>query len=177
MEVMLDIETLSTSPDAVILTLGAIKWNRRGELKPMSSMSKFYRRITLDSCLELGRKVDKDTKKWWDEQDADVRYEAFEHPDRIPLKQALEEFFRWYGSSRNVWSNGDDFDCVIVGESARACGLDVPWKFWQTRDVRTLYDLGNIRKSDLPNDLVHNALYDCYSQIVGVKKALENLNL
>jgi len=32
-DVMLDIETLSTSNNALILTIGAIKWNRKGVIK------------------------------------------------------------------------------------------------------------------------------------------------
>lgn len=177
MEVMLDLETLSVNPNAAILTIGAIKWNRRGPLLPMRELPQFYRRIELKSCVEVGREINEGTKKWWSEQSKEAQYEVFGHPDRIPLKQALEEFKEWYGFSTSVWANGDDFDCVILSESARACNVEVPWKFWQTRDVRTLYDLGNVKKRDLPNNGAHNALDDCYNQIIGVKRALKNLNL
>jgi DNA polymerase III epsilon subunit-like protein len=176
-DIMLDLETLSIRPDAAIIVIGAIKFFRKGSMISMEDSEKFYRRITVESCKEVGLRIDKETLEWWKTQDKNVLYEALENPDRVPLKQALQEFTEWMGNSKYVWGNGDDFDCTILGEAFSRCGMQIPWKFFLTRDCRTLFDLAGIKKSDLPSGLEHHAIHDCYRQIVGVKRSLQFLGL
>ena len=57
-EVMIDIETLSTRPNAVILTIGAIKFDRKGPLKKLEEMDQFYVRISKESCELSGMIID-----------------------------------------------------------------------------------------------------------------------
>ena len=174
-DIMLDLETLSVRPDAAIIVIGAIKFFREGDVLPLEKSDTFYRRITIESCKKAGLRIDNSTVRWWKEQDKAVRYEALENPDRIPLNQALREFAIWMGNSTYVWGNGDDFDCTILGEAFSRCNMKIPWKFFLTRDCRTLFDLAGIKKSDLPSGLEHHAIHDCYRQIVGVKKSLSLL--
>ena len=174
-DIMLDLETLSTRPNAAIVVIGAIKFNRSGPTPSYSTCNSFYRRIEITSCIENKLRIDDDTVKWWKEQDKNIQYETLYHPERIGIKQALIEFSQWMRGATYVWGNGDDFDCTILGEAYKRCKLDIPWKFWNTRDCRTLFDICGIQKSDLPQDNYHHALYDCYRQLVGVKKAFNKL--
>jgi DNA polymerase III epsilon subunit-like protein len=176
-DIMLDIETLSIRPNAAIIVIGAIKFFREGDVVSLEKSDKFYRRITIKSCKEAGLRIDNSTVQWWKQQDKDVRYEALYNPDRIPLKQALQEFATWMGNSTYIWGNGDDFDCTILGEAFSRCDMEIPWKFFLTRDCRTLFDLAGIKKADLPSGLEHHAIHDCYRQIVGVKNSLRRLGL
>ena len=177
-DVMIDLETLSTENNAAILTIGAIKFNRNTPIPPdLKDCDTFYRRITLQSCKTLGLHCCSTTELWWSNQSHEARHEAFEHPDRISLKKALIDMTIWLRGMKHIWSHGDDFDCIILGNAYKRCDLQVPWKFWNTRDTRTLYDLANITMADLPQDNAHHALYDCHRQIVGVHQSLENLNL
>lgn len=176
-DIMLDLETLSVRPDAAIIIIGAIKFCRKGNILSLEDSDKFYRRITIESCKKAGLRIDNSTMKWWNEQAKDVRYEALENPDRVPLEQALQEFSIWMGNSTYVWGNGDDFDCTILGEAFSRCNMEIPWKFFLTRDCRTLFDLAGIKKADLPRGLEHHAIHDCYRQIVGVKNSLRRLSL
>jgi hypothetical protein len=58
----------------------------------------------------------------------------------------------------------------------KVCDLTPPWKFWNLRDTRTLYDIGKVNLKDFEKSGVpHNSLYDCYKQTLGLHKALENL--
>jgi len=170
-EVMLDLETLSVRSDAAIIVIGAIKFNRNDAVKKMENMDTFYRRIDIESCEKAGLRIDTETKNWWYEQEHDVRYEALENPDRVLLKNALLDFSAWISPSNKIWGNGDDFDCSILAEAYAKCNLPIPWKFWMTRDCRTLFDIAHIKNKDLPNNSKHHALYDCYRQIIGVQKA------
>ena len=179
-QVMVDIETLSTRPDSVILVIGAIKFSRNGDLQHFEKLDKidvFYRRITIESCTDIGLRIDDSTLNWWKQQNQKARYEALENPDRIPLKQALQEFSNFIKNSSHIWDNSPDFDCTILGEAFNRCEIEIPWKFWNTRDCRTLFDLGGVSKVNMPSGDEHNAAHDCYRQIVGVKQALKNLSL
>ena len=76
---MVDLETLATSPDAVILTIGAVTFD------PASNkiFDKLYYRVDVESCDRLGMTVNDDTVEWWSKQAADVQTEAFaELPQR-----------------------------------------------------------------------------------------------
>jgi hypothetical protein len=184
-EVMLDLETLSVRPNAVILVIGAIKFNR-GEKwkenideKDFEKLNVFYKRINIDSCVKVGLHVDNETEKWWDQQADDLKYEALTHPDRVNLKDGLEAFKDWYGTNprTKIWGNGSSFDCTILGEAYKRCGMKIPWQYFLERDLRTIMDLGNIRMCNLPQYQKHHALYDCYRQIIGFQRSEKNLRI
>jgi hypothetical protein len=174
-EVMIDIETMSTEPNAAILTIGAIKFSKNNKIKPFQSYDKFYVRITKESCQNINCHYDSNTENWWRKQSAVARYEAIENPDRVGLGEALYRLSEWIGNSKIIWANSPNFDCVILENAYKKYNLDIPWKFWNLRDVRTLLHIANIRKHDLPDNTQHHALHDCYRQIVGVRKAIINL--
>jgi DNA polymerase III epsilon subunit-like protein len=178
-EVMVDIETLSTEANAVILSIGAIKFDRNGKLPESPEvMDTFYTRIARESCEVLGMHVDPDTVRWWSTQPADVRDEALENTsERLTIKDALAQFATWIGKSELVWGHGDDFDCVILGNAFKRCGMKTPWKFWDTRDTRTLFDIAGVRNSDLPANSKHHPIHDCYRQIAGVLMSLRKLGV
>jgi hypothetical protein len=175
-DVMIDIETWSTAPNATILTIGAIKFDRKGGfLKPMGQYETFYVRVDPQSCEAIGCYTDPNTVKWWKNQSRQAQYEAIENPDKMPITEALTKLSKWIGNSRYIWANSPSFDCVILESAYERCGLEIPWKFWNTRDCRTIFDLSGIRKNTLPAGNEHYAVADCYRQIVGVKRALKKL--
>jgi DNA polymerase III epsilon subunit-like protein len=177
-DVMIDIETLSIRPNATIVSIGAIKFNRLGPLQKLESMDQFYVRVSRESCEILGSQTDKETIDWWAKQDEKVRYEALENPeDRLDIKEALIKLREWIGKSTIVWGHGDDFDCVVLNEAYRMCGQETPWKFWNTRDTRTVYDLSGIRITDLPPNDKHHPIHDCYRQISGLKMSFAKLDV
>lgn len=180
-EIMVDLETLSTRSHAVILVIGAIKfnrgekWNKDFTYNDLSKKNIFYKRINISSCIDIGLHTDPETEKWWNKQDKDVKYEALYNKNRIDIKQALEEFTKWFSDSTYIWGNGSSFDISILGEAYERCNLDIPWKFYNVRDLRTLYDLGNVDSRSLPSNDKHHAIYDCFRQIVGLYMAFDNI--
>jgi exodeoxyribonuclease VIII len=70
-----------------------------------------------------------------------------------------------------IWGNGSSFDCGILGEAYKRCGMTPPWKFYMERDLRTIMDIGKVKMCDLPQYGKHNAIYDCYRQIIGLQRA------
>ena len=104
-ECMIDIETLSTLPNATILTIGAIKFNRKDRLKPINELETFYCRVTLDSCKKKKMHIDSSTQKWWKTQSKEAQHEAIYHTDRIPLKEGLIELWNFFQGCDKVWAN------------------------------------------------------------------------
>jgi hypothetical protein len=179
-DVMIDLETLSTRNNAIILVIAGIKFRRNDPDIPLEKIPPrytFYRKIDIDSCKEIGLHYDKLTEDWWKTQSEEVYNEAF-LGDRIKIKQALFEFTQWFNqepTGTKIWSQGANFDIPILDEAYRRCGLEPPWKFWLVRDTRTIYDIANIYSKDFPAGNEHNALSDCWRQIHGVKKAFKIL--
>lgn len=174
-DVMIDIETLGLRSGCVILSIAGIKFDRTDNLPKLDNMDTFYQRIDIDTAISYGLIVDSDTVNWWNKQSKEAHYEAIENPDRYDLKLVLNNLSQWFKGSKYVWSHGASFDIPIVDYAYFKCGLKLPWNYYNYRDTRTIFDLGKIRNSDLPQDNKHHPLYDCYRQIVGVKKGLKTI--
>jgi len=66
MDVMLDLETLSTVPNSVILTFGAVKFSPwDGDVDQGQGL---YYRLDVDEQLQLNRHVYQGTVDWWSTQ-------------------------------------------------------------------------------------------------------------
>jgi hypothetical protein len=174
-EVMIDIETLSTKNNALILTIGAIKFSREKDIESLKDTDNFYKRIDIKSCKKLNMDIDNDTVQWWNKQSKDVRYEAIENKDRQDIKDVLLELTNFIKDCKYVWANSPNFDCVILENAYRYCNLEIPWKYWNLRDCRTIYDLGNTSLKSITAETKHNSLDDCYNQILCLNKAYKKI--
>jgi hypothetical protein len=58
---MIDMETMAVSPNATVLSLGAVHFNPYGN----GYGDKLYFRISIDDQDALGREVDPNTIEWW----------------------------------------------------------------------------------------------------------------
>ena len=173
MDVMLDLETLSTRPDATILTFGACKFNPYAQEDITQGI---YFRISVDEQIELGRHVDDNTVAWWGQQAEDVREEALSDDNRISLEQFTQELNRFIVGCDNIWAQGPVFDIVILENLYRQLGLPCPWQFWQIRDSRTLLSThGDPRDKNKAG--LHNALEDCVSQAQAVQTVFEQCGI
>jgi exodeoxyribonuclease VIII len=168
---MVDLETCGTTPDTVILTLGAVHFD------PWDSgvTDQIYLKLDLDDQDKLGRKIDAKTIEWWSTQDPAVMEEAFSEDGRIPFADALEQFRKFAWGCDAFWSHGSIFDLVILENALFQIGKPLPWQFWQIRDTRTLFDLGH--SHDMPKANKHNAIEDAIRQVVGVQNVYKKLNV
>lgn len=170
--VMLDIETLGTAQNAVILSLGAVKFNPYSEKEPHSP---FYVKIDVDEQLTTGRTVDEDTLSWWEKQPLHVREEALSEKDRVSVVTFIETFSKYLVGVDTIFAQGPTFDIVLIKDIFRSYGYPVPWNYWQVRDSRTLFDLNPSIKPK--SDDLHNALADAYYQAVGVQKLYKHFGV
>lgn len=178
--VMIDLETLSTRANACILTVGAIRFDLNdsipfdGRWQDLPKDDVFYRRVDLESCKRLGMDINERTVEWWKKQSDDARFEAF-GGDREDIESVLSSFGKWVGDDSKVWSNGACFDIPILSEAYNAIHTPEPWKFWNVRDTRTIWDVAGINRWSLPKGDEHHALGDCYRQVWGVQEAYSKI--
>lgn len=170
---MLDIETLSQHPDAVILTIGAIKFDPY----TLDSFGEpLYVRPDVDSQLESGRTYTEETVEWWGKQPDDVREEALGTDGRISVEETYRSLNRYLVGVNNIWTQGPVFDICIMENLYRQHGWPIPWNFWQISDSRTLFKIhGDPRPKNRAS--LHNALEDCISQAQAVQRIYNDIGL
>ena len=172
-DIMIDLETLATSTDAAILTIGAVKFDPFGKDIDEPAMDSFYVRVDLDSCHDIGLVTNDDTIAWWANQSKEAQDEAFGDKGRIPITDAFIQLYKFCWGAKRVWSNGSVFDIMICEHVFKKIGKAVPWQFWQIRDVRTAFDIGIDPKR--PPVTAHHALHDAYNQAVGIQNVYNTL--
>jgi hypothetical protein len=158
--VMIDLETLATSWDAIVVSIGAAKWNAN----KIDEGGAFYFVLDLDDQHELGRRKDDRTVAWWSQQTAQAR--AVFDAERRPTPEVLNEFTLWLGPGNvKIWGNGADFDCSIWGSLYDSFGMKRPWSYSNNRCYRTLKNIARPGHNLPPRGGTHhNALDDALHQ-------------
>jgi len=159
--VMVDLETLGTTADAVIMSIGAVKFDLDSDKIDNAG---FYASVSVDSNLSRGRRVDESTLIWWLQQTPEAQT-VFTEPKQS-LESALEELSDWLETDKYcVWANGADFDTPMLQHAYRQHNMETPWKFWNNRCFRTFKNLPQSRLAVIENTGVkHNALTDALNQ-------------
>ncbi len=164
---MIDIETLgiNISKNIVILSIAAVEFDlKTGELG-----REFYERVDIQSCLDLGMKVDASTLFWWLKQNPISKNELFngDGDNILNVLNKLTYFIKSLNYDVEVWGNGISFDLSILTNAYVVCGFkEVPWNTKKERDVRTLVSLlPEIKKNLSFNGIRHNPIDDCKHQI------------
>lgn len=182
LHVSIDLETLSTSPAAVILSIGAIAF-----CEDTGRTAHFATVVSFDS--QDDRQIDASTLEWWQGQSAEARIvlDLAREPDTPTLRQALDLFTDWIGTfgathDVHVWGNGSDFDVAILAHAYKSFTPFVPWNFRKARDMRTLYDITarfglNIKAYTPRVGTHHNALDDAQYQANLIHESLRQIGL
>lgn len=167
--VMIDLETLGTTPGSAILSIGAVMFG------PAGLGDELYTPISLASCTAAGLTIDPVTVAWWMKQSDAARAAAF-RDDAEPLPRVLLRFAEWFerAEAERLWCQGANFDAPLLEAAYCACGMTPPWKFWNVRDTRTLYELADV-KVDRARGTHHNALDDARAQAEAAVVALQRL--
>lgn len=171
---MLDLETFGTKPGSVIRSIGAAMF----DLDTGDVGSTFYRNITRQSCEAAGLTVDPSTEAWWAKQSKEAQDALL--VDQRPLGGVIDEFHDWFRENDGVqiWCQGANFDSVLweAAIKARLATAQTPWKFWNVRDTRTVYEIAGFNDKSVERPgTYHNALDDSLHQIRCVTEALRQL--
>ena len=171
--IMLDLETLSTASDAGIIQIGAQAFDvERGLVGEGLCVN-----VDPQAVMNAGMRVEWATLHWWMSQPDAFRTLAAPG-EGLLLSDALKQLSLYVnangGSWAKVWSNGAAFDVPILETSYRRCRLDIPWRYNNVLDVRTVKWLCPGIATMKP-ELAHNALSDCRAQALFVVECLRKL--
>lgn len=168
-QVMLDLETLGSTPGSVITSIGAVEFGGGTVLR------RFYQRVNPESCILAGLHMDPQTVIWWLGQSEEARRELT-NPDNVPLAKTLQEFSDWLPAGAEVWGDGAAFDNVLLSCAYEALRMPRPWGYRNDRCYRTLRNLRpDIERQQDTAAVKHHALHDAEQQarhLMNILKAL-----
>lgn len=169
---MIDLETLSTQPNAAICAIGAVFF----EPSNGSLGKRFYQTIDPRSSEKRGAHVSADTALWWLEQDIKVRSEVLD-----ATASELDALLRFHDfitevapeekmKDLNVWCKGGSFDFPVLRSAFDRyyCSYvpPIPWGYWNENCLRSCLTLA-AATGYVPHERTttrHNALADAEYQ-------------
>lgn len=160
--VMLDIETLGTSPGCAITEIAAVIFCD----DTFHTTAQYHRHINITSNNILGLTTCPKTTAW-------RKKHTSWNPDApgVNIHDAITgliDFLHTHQPTK-YWSKGITFDFPIIEHAAHSLQLPLPWKYWQLHDMRTIWNLAFPNKKTPPAP--HCALQDCHNQIEQLRLA------
>ncbi len=174
--VMIDLETLGTNNMPVILSIGVVKFDPWDDYRnqPIELLNYKHYKPSLESCINLGCTIHKDTLTWWSKQNPNIIEEVFTDNNREPIQKIMKDLYRYCSTCIKFWGQGAIFDYSILENIALKIPHGVPWKYYEIRDSRTVFDLID---PEMPNAATHDALDDCLRQIIGLQTCFRKLKI
>ena len=175
-DIMLDLETLSSEPDAAIVSIGAACFDGGGG-GPWKDpyLDTFYVVVDLERDLGGGGWISASTVAWWMRQ-SDAAREIFNSEKRVSTHDALCDFRRFCEKTGRVriWGNGAGFDNVVLRRCYKRLRLDAPWQYRDDRCYRTLKNLRpDIPYEEAADTIKHRADHDAINQALHAQKILK----
>lgn len=169
--IMIDLETMSTRMNAVILELGFCFFD------PFGDGIEYSHTMHPDPEEQIlaGRHMSYSTIKWWMRQDELARKKITNDaivPRSVP--DFLMDVTYQFGQIviDGIWCHGANFDVPILGDMFQQYKTKEPWKYNQVRDTRTIFWLWPTEM--IKAEVEHSAEDDAIAQALTVQKALKN---
>jgi hypothetical protein len=172
-----DIETLSTRNNALIVTIGAVKFDADNVL------DRFTIGIDpVDAQRRYGRDIDAKTviDFWFDPKRDAARVELLATP-KIDMFSALQGFADWCAETAlddrgSLWGKGATFDNVLLKDAFDAAGLEFPFGYRQNECYRTFANRCPEVEFE-PIGTAHVAVADAESQAVHLQRICKHLGV
>lgn len=162
-DLMVDLETLSTDSNGLILSISAVQFDfETGEIGSIFNMG-----VNIHQQIVKGAHLDGNTIEWWLQQDTSA-FANVRGMYRRPVDEVINEFncFIVDNKIKNMWGNGCTFDNVMLRNMYKRHSRVFPLEFWADRDVRTVVDIFGIDRREIPfTGTKHNGVDDCRYQI------------
>lgn len=190
-DIMVDLETLGTRQDAIVLEISAVEFNcHTGEIGEV-----FDAKLDIDEQVQYRRSLNGETLQWWFKQDEEARKNIFDEDVdiiRFNIPWELAEFSNFVERCNNkcnsdsdrrvvkLWGNGSLFDLGILQNMYETClpNMKLPWKFWAVNDVRTIVDLNpDVKRNCKFDGTPHCAVDDCKHEIKYLVETLKTIKV
>jgi len=173
--VMGDLETLATTPNALIMSIGAVKFDAD------KIIDRFHVGVELKDAQRYGLEIDADTVMWWMDPEREAARKALVEVGRVDLWSALDGFAMWVAQTPldeqgDMWGNGATFDNVILKNAYTKVGLDYPFSYKQDACYRTM----SRRLPELKVDRIgvhHSPVDDAETQAVHLQAICRQLGV
>lgn len=196
-DLMIDLETLSTAKNAAIVSIGGVLFDpRANNAYDLLRSRAFYASVRITDSMQICGEgsVSGDTLEWWFLQE-DAAIKALVDGNQMNLAEALcglwkythsrtENQPEWHRKSpipQFVWANSPQFDCTILRHACEKTKAMYPFHYALERDLRTLEDIawpdGEIPKPAHTGNVKHNAADDAVAQAIRVQNAYHQLGL
>ena len=169
--VMIDLETMGITPQAPIVSIGAILFDPNlNKLGNKKNNETFYEELDYS---EQDRKPCQSTVDWWNTQSTvdwwNTQSEAAKNAlgGLEDLPDVLIKLAKFIPKNAKVWGNGSTFDIAMLEDAYRQYDMEIPWAFWNVRDCRTVVDMFETQRGGLGQNRKannHNALDDATNQ-------------
>ena len=189
--IMVDLETLGTRQDAIVLEISAVEFNcHTGEIGEV-----FDAKLDINEQVQYRRSLNCETLQWWFKQDEEARKNIFDEDVdiiRFNIPWELAEFSNFVERCNNkcnsdsdrrvvkLWGNGSLFDLGILQNMYETClpNMKLPWKFWAVNDVRTIVDLNpDVKRNCKFDGTPHCAVDDCKHEIKYLVETLKTIKV
>ncbi len=141
---MIDIETLSTRHDALVLSIGVVPFSTHrdgGKQIPLLGTPTLIIPTLRDQLSAYGRHVDQETQRWWADPARGAARVHWEIGADEPVRAALRKLADAVDDATEIWARGPHFDITILETLYRQAGVRVPWKYNIVRDTRTAFQI------------------------------------
>ena len=183
--VMVDVECLSLKPHAVLLSLGAVRFDPTAydEWSTLDYLSRtFYTAFSMDLQIQAGGHICADTLGWWMQQSPDAQ-SVFEDSNAMPIHstpEALDNFREFVGECAGLWASPSHFDYPKLLWLYEANRMPFPVEYYKIHCAMTLKAVvdptgENTKIHTMPGFVAHNALEDAKKQVLQVQQCLRLL--
>jgi hypothetical protein len=173
--VMADIETWSTRNNALIVSIGAVKFDAE------NIIDRFHVGIDPVDAQRFGLHIDAGTVLYWfGPKMAEAREQLMALP-KVDLFAALDGFAIWVNQTPvddrgSLWGKGATFDNVILASAYEAAKIDFPFSYRQNECYRTLANrCPNVEYAQV--GVAHDALDDATSQAFHLQAIVKHCGL
>ncbi len=186
--VILDIETLGSVNNSVILSVGMVAVDSKVDYT-FDELIKdgYYAKLDVKSQVEAGRKIHQDTLDWWGTQGADASHILKPAKGDMNHTKLCGDMISWLKKSKvdiskaKFYSRGSHFDFGILHDLFRiTLGIDtnsLPWRYYNIHDSKTVVltllgkDMWEIEPK--PDGFIHhNSLHDSAREYLCIQTAL-----
>jgi hypothetical protein len=192
----MDIETMSTRTNAVVLSIGICFFDdeKLQSFDEIVSTGVEFFFDAEDQAEQKDRHIDISTLNWWQEQGEEAR-RCFEPEETLDIRQfhpkleavceAQDMSYNWVKKYCRWFTRGPHFDIAIMDSLFADYGVTAPWKFFKVRDIRTwlechgLEDNIKLKKPEsmIPHNALHDAAFDAYMMQQCLHRPFEELEL
>ena len=185
--VVLDIETLGSVNNSVVLSVGMVAGDSKHDYTFKELIENgYYAILDVQSQVDSGRKIHKDTVDWWSTQGHEAKHVLKPLDTDMHWTKLREDMIQWLTKEGvdihkvRCYSRGSHFDFGILHDLFRITGNattdELPWRFWNIHDsktvVLTLLDKDSWELGVEPEGFIHhNALHDAAREYLNMETA------